>query len=199
MSTILNLKTAVARQLGKVNALVNTPKRDGAIGEAILQYTDEKDWKWNQSTKEMSNGDTLPTDLSEAFDPLAYYYSGGRICDVDYIDAAYFDGRSDPVFTFSGGKLKTNVTVPITIIYHMQSQIVALDGSDNSTVLNIPNITSVTKLAVALYWLSAERDEYNFERFTKEYNKSLETDKSYDRRSKRYLKPTKINQHLIFR
>lgn len=191
MSTVLDFKTAVARQLGKSNAAVDVPKRDGALGEAILQYTDEYPWSWNETSVAKSNLGTVPTDFNSRFDPKAYYAdTATSIVDVAYVPYAYFATRSDAVFSVNAGSVYTNVTVPITILYQKKAQTIATNGSDNATTLTIPNITTITKLAIALYWLAAERDETNYDRFMRTYDQRLLPDDIMDDRKKdRYTQP----------
>lgn len=191
MATVLDFKTAVARQLGKGNALVDVPKRDGAILEAILQYTDDHRWSWNEASASKSNLGTVPTDFNASFDPLGYYYpSPTDRQDVKYVPYADYPMYSDPVFSMNGGIVYTNLAVPFTMLYQKKAYAVATDGSDNSTVLAIPNITTPVKLAIALYWLAAERDRDEFEDFMKIYNRErLPHDVSLDNRKARYARP----------
>jgi hypothetical protein len=173
MPTKLDLKTSVARQLGKTNASTPTPKRDLSINDALMQYTNERAWVWNQATTSLSDGGTLPNNFSSDSNPIAYYYDSGRKVDVQQVANADLANFTNPVFSVDSGTFETNVTVPVSIIYQMTPASLASTGSDDASVLPMKDISTVSKLAVALYWLAAERDEDNFDRFMRIYDTRL--------------------------
>lgn len=173
MPTKADLKASVARQLGKTNAATPVPKRDLSIQDALMQYVGERAWTWNEATVSLSDGDALPADFSDDYDPKGHYYEGTRKVPLRLVADADLASWLSPAFSVDSGTFQTNATVAVTLKYQMAAPTIDAAGADDADVLPMSDITTVSRLAVALYWLAAERDDENFDRFTVLYNRDL--------------------------
>jgi len=80
MSTLLDLKTIVATQLGADNASTSVSKRDKIINIARREYYSLRAWTFLRKSAAVTitaQVGSLPTDYNDKFEPLAVYtYSG---------------------------------------------------------------------------------------------------------------------------
>lgn len=183
--TLLDIKKFVASQTGKTDWSVADSKRDTIINQARREFYSVKKWRFLKKTATLtfsSGSASFPTDYNPTFDiGQIYSYVGEdkqNYTQVELEDLASYaqDSSSDFVFALDieNSAIKSNQqsTTPSLTYFHLPSD-KATDGSDDSDVEPTTDITCICLLATAMWWLSKERDEDNYNRFYVRYQEAL--------------------------
>lgn len=183
MSTTLNIKEEVALQLGKTNGAVADTKRDTAIIRARRKFYKEIPWSFlkNVATVTFSSGvATIPTDMDTTFDVQVYSYTGELKTEYKHVDVEDVDSYTSdyPVFAIDieGGQLKTNLDGTVDITYQKE-----VSDTLSDVFVEPCDISAIVNLAIALFWLSSERNDDMYKLFMESYNKELQRLVTLDR------------------
>lgn len=174
MATTLDVKKRVAAQLGKTDYATPNTVRDTAIVEAREEFYGAHDWLFLVKTVSTK---TLASDFKKVKE--VYSYSGllkrsyklVNLEDVSSYDTSCYVYAVD----FENGVIVTNQSETPEVTYHSIPSDTLDDNFEEPT-----NITPLVLLSVANYWLAAERDEANYDRFHKRYLQKLAAAVSID-------------------
>lgn len=180
MSTILDIKKYVASQTGKTDWSTADNKRDTIINAARREFYSCKKWSFLKKTASLTftaNEASFPTNFNPSFDPgQLYSYSGTTKTLLSYVEledfAQYSAGDNKYAFDFENSKIKCTES-SATITYFQLPEDKAVDGSDDSDVEPAPDITCISLLATAMWWLAKQRDEDNYKTFYTRYENLL--------------------------
>ena len=183
-STYAILKHKTANRVGKTdNATANTI-RDNCIVDAVTQICTDNRFSWTLAKDTLSvvaGAANLPTDYNPSFGLVfAVHQVTGTANDREYtrVDIRDIDNYSSSDYVYyitydtSSGVyvFNSNQTTDTVVIYY---HFLPTELSSDSDVSIVPDDMAVVYLAVALWWLAKERDESNYDRFYKEYEKRL--------------------------
>lgn len=180
MSTLLDIKTDVAQQLGQTNPTTAVTLRDVAINSARRTYYSEQQYSFLEKAADItitSQVGTLPTDMNIKFPfKKVYTYINSiyyEFSPVGWEELASYD-TSAYVYAIDSGnrQIKINQTTIATIstLYTYLPADKALDTSDNADPEPAPDITPIVYLAVARYWLASERATGKYQLFKDLYD-----------------------------
>ncbi len=185
MATLLDIKKFVASQTGKTDWSVADTKRDTIINQARREFYSTKKWKFLKKTATLtfsSGSASFPSDYNPSFDVgQIYSYTGTEkqpYTQVDLEDLTSYpaDSTSDFVFALDieNSAIKSNQqsATPTLTYYHLPAD-KATDASDDSDVEPSTDITCISLLATAMWWLAKERDADNYNRFYVRYQEAL--------------------------
>lgn len=183
--TILDIKKFVASQTGKTDWSVADSKRDTIINQARREFYSTKKWSFLKKKVDLtfSSGDAnFPTDYNPTFDiGQIYSYVGNdkqTYSQVELEDLGKYasDSASDFVFALDleNSVIKSNQqsATPSLTYFHLPAD-KATDGSDDADTEPTTDITCICLLSTAMWWLSKERDEDNYNRFYVRYQEAL--------------------------
>jgi hypothetical protein len=184
MSTYLDVKEAVAENLGKTDGSVYNTKREGAIKRARRKFYSEKPWsflrKLGVTLTFTNNVASLPTDYNPTFIPLSVYsYSGNVKYDyrqVDWSNLAAFN-NADWVYALNRADNTIKISQPDTTLLfdyiYLPADKTAIDGSQDNDVEPAPDTTAIELLATAYYYLSSRQSKSSYAQFMDAYNMEL--------------------------
>lgn len=189
--TLAQFKARLGGQLGKRDTTVPNTIRDLKAQEALDEYIGEHPWSWNYRRVTLmltSYSVSFPTDFNADWEPYAYLSDGtpGYMCEVEELPTK---PAGSSRFWFAIDKenslIKSNYAAQtFTFKYQKNPVQYATDSSQDATALPIPNLKTPLALGVAKYWLAAERDEAEYDRFYfKVYGPLIRRDIAMDRRN----------------
>lgn len=182
--TYLNLKEFVANQLGQDDASTPNSKREKIINQARREYYSHRRWSFLFTSTTLSFTSqvaSLPSDYNYKFAPLdVYSYSGTvktQYTKVEWADVGYY-GSDQYVYAIdrNAGQIKINQTAVSTLSFdYTMLPADRPTGSTSEDAQNekAPDITPIGLLAVAKYWLSAERATGKYQLFQDQYKAAL--------------------------
>lgn len=187
MPTFLDIKSAVANNLGRIDQATYDSKREGSINRARRKYYQEVGWNFLKKTVTLtftSKLAPLPTDYSTKFDPVRVYDYSDNVehtyvkVDLDRVNN-YLEFDYVYAIDRENGKIVTNQDVAtLKMIYiYLPLDITVTDSSKDNTVDPAPDTTAIEHLATALYFLGARQAAGKYQMFKDEYDKQLELDK----------------------
>ena len=211
MSTLLDLKTIVATQLGADNASTSVSKRDKIINIARREYYSLRAWTFLRKSAAVTitaQVGSLPTDYNDKFEPLAVYtYSGTTKYAyqlVDWDDLPYYP-TSEYAFAVDkfNNQIKINQTTvgAVTLDYTYLPADHPIDVTEDSVSEPAPDITPIGLLAIAKWWLSSERATGKYQLFKDEYEKAVGQAVMIDNRSKglKAINPQRVRLNTGYR
>lgn len=176
MSTTADIQLDVSLQLGKPDGSVSNTKRDQAILRAKRKFYREFPWSFLKKTASLtfaSNVADFPSDYDTDFEPRIYSYSGTLKTEYHLVALEDVDSYTTdkPVFAIdiNNSQFVTNLDGTVDIVY----QIAVPQTTVTTYVEPTPDITPIVYLAIAYYWLAAERNTENFDRFNALYKEEL--------------------------
>jgi|SRR6185369_2462380 len=179
MSTYLQLKTKTANVLGRNDGGTANAIRDNIINSVIQdEIANSFPYSWNRKTNASisidSNGQS---DLPSDYNPTHKLYDVREVASGTANDVIYreqprelFDSLSIATggyfidYNTNTNVYRINTSVPsktLQIIYYYIPATLTADAD----ICVVPNADAVVYLAAASFWLSAERDETNHDRF----------------------------------
>lgn len=196
--TLLDIKKGVSSQLGKTDYLITNLVRDLAINRARSEFYAYTDWSFRRKTTKLvftlsavndyTNGlgiVTLPVLCSPYDDPLTIweYPVLGQIpikyveSNISEIGQYTLNDATTKVYAVDNelSQIVANQTTSTPFITYLQMPADrALDGSEDSLPepCSLSGLNAIILLAIAEYWLAAERDEDEYERFYKRYTRA---------------------------
>lgn len=184
-TTLLDIKKYVAAQTGKTDWSTANTRRDTIINLARREYYSAKKWKFLKKTATLtfSSGEAdFPSDYNPNFD-IGEIYSYTDNDKTEYeqetlenLDKHVDDSSDDYVFAidFENSKIKSNQqsATPTISYFHIPAD-KETDGSDDTDTEPTTDIVPIGLLATAMWWLSKERDEDNYNRFFARYQEAL--------------------------
>lgn len=183
MPTLLDIKIDVAQQLGKTNSTTPVPLRDIAINSSRRTYYAEQPWSFTEKPADISLTSqlgSLPTDMLTKFPfKKVYTYIDDVLYEFSEVGWDELASYSSAAYVYAINKdtkqIKINQTDVATVstIYNYLPADKALDTSDNTDVEPAPDITPIVYLAIARYWLSAERATGKFQMYKDLYDAAL--------------------------
>jgi hypothetical protein len=190
MSTYLDVKEAVAENLGKTDGATPDTKREGAINRARRKYYSEGRWGFLTRTATLTftaQVASLPTDFNGKFSPVCVYkYSGNvkyEFLKVPYADiGSYLTDQYAYAVDEYNGTIKINqsdATLTIDYVY-LPADKTATDGSQDADIEPAPDITAITLLATAYFYLSSRQSKGSYEQFKQAYDLQLQEDQRSD-------------------
>lgn len=172
MSTYLDVKTEVATQLGKKDYDTPDMIRDTAIKRARRKFYKEYPWSFNNKVDDITfvlGEAPFPTDIEETFIPKVYGYDGTLKTPYKLVDIADVDGyvASYPVFAldYNNKKILSNLSSTVKIDYQIKPN----ESPTDIFVELTDDISAITALAIAYYWLAKERNDDMFKLFSQSY------------------------------
>lgn len=206
--TVLQLKTSVATQLGKTDYATPNVVRDSSINDSRREIYASNKWgflkkrvtiTWVQDAN--TNGTySWPTtytpeyDLGRMYDPAPGSSATAPVqnkyvqVELEDIPRYAINSTSDYVFAVDYENQKfvsnQNNTATVQFVYFAFPRDWALDGTDDAQSEIAPPLvyTAIRLLAIAQYWLAAERDEENYDRFFRRATAALSLAQSLDAR-----------------
>lgn len=207
MATLLMVKNYVARQRNNSDGATPDATRDGLINEAFKEVYSSRRWSWLKKKATLtvsSNEATLPVDFNKLYEPIEIWAeSNGKIefTQVELSDLANFDTDSN-VYALDTENSKIVFKTLLTSVYmNYTSEFTdyALDGSDDSDTLLIPNYDAVKYLALSMYWMSQERATGKQQLYFDNYQRALNDLRKKDRViGAKYIKHPLRNKALGF-
>lgn len=208
MSTWLDLKEAVAENLGKTDGATYNTKREGAILRARRKYYSERQWDFLKKVGVVLTFTTqvapLPTDFNGNFNPVRVYKYVGNL-KYDYRRVEWDDltsyGSLDYVYAVDNvnNLVKISQNDPTLLIdyTYLPVDITATDGTSDSTVEPAPDITAISLLGTAYFFMSSRQSKASYQVFLDGYKEQLQLDEKKDagNQTPRFFRPltTTIN------
>jgi hypothetical protein len=176
MSTTLDIQLDVATQLGKADGNVANSRRDQAIIKAKRKFYKEYPWsclKKSASLTFASGVLDFPADYDPQFEPKIYTYTSNYKTEYKLVALEDVDSYTSAVPVFSidqaNSHFVTNVDATVEITY----QIAVPETTVTAYVEPATDITAIVNLAIAIWWLSTERNTENYDRFMTIYKEEL--------------------------
>ena len=207
MPTYLNLKEAVAENLGKTDGSTYNTKREGAINRARRKYYSERQWSFTTKvgatltfTAQVAS---LPSDFNDKFNPISIYtYVGNQKYNyrlVEWSDLTAY-GSLDYVYAldpFNGTVKISQSTSTLSLDYtYLPLDKTATDGSQDADVEPAPDITAISLLATAYYFMSSRQSKGTYQQFLDGYKEQKRDDEMSDSSStpvRFFNKPRMLN------
>lgn len=180
MASLLDIKKAVATNLGQTDYSTTNTIRDIKINDARREFYTAKKWSFlkKNTTLTFSAGvASFPTNYNPDFDlGQIYSYSGTDKTVYTQVELEDLDSYATDSGEFvyaidrENSQFKSNQqsTSPQIAYYQLPADKLT-DGSEDSDEEPAGDITPIILLATAMLWLSDERDEDNYDRFFKRY------------------------------
>lgn len=182
--TWLNLKEYVATQLGQDDASTPNSKREKIINQARREFYSNRRWSFLFTTTTLSFTSqvaNLPSDYNYKFTPIDIYSYSGTVktqyAKVEWADVTYY-GSDQYVYAIdrSSGQVKINQSAVTSL--NLDYTMIPADRPTGSTSEDAqsekaPDITPIGLLAIAKYWLSAERATGKYQLFYDQYRAAL--------------------------
>jgi hypothetical protein len=193
MSTItwLQVKEAVANNLGKIDGATFNQKREDSINRARRKYYSEKQWsflrKVGTTLTFTAQVAPLPSDFNLKFNPFAVYEYDGDVkyeyvkvewADIDSYSTAEYVYAIDPV-NFDIKISQTSATCLIDYTY-LPVDYTSTTGTQDTSVEPAPHTTAIELLGTAYYFMASRQSAGKYEQFLDGYRNQLQEDKQAD-------------------
>lgn len=194
MATYLDIKEAVAENLGKTDGATPNTKREGAIKRARRKYYGARQWtfcrKVGTAISFTAGVANLPADYNNRFKPLSLYRYDG---DIKYtytpVEWADVDSYDDATYVYAvdlqNGDIKVSSTYASLLIDYtfLPADKTAVDGSQDADVEPAPDTTAIELLATAYFFMSSRQSKGSYQQFLDGYKDQLRQDEQADAKS----------------
>jgi hypothetical protein len=211
MATLLDVKNYVAWQRNNTDGATPDSTRDGLINEAFKEVYNARRWTWLKKKATLtisSNEASMPVDYNKLYEPIEIWNydstdttAKNAFTQVDISDlSSYASDANVYAIDHENSKILFK-TLETSVFMNYTSQFTdyALDGTQDSSVLLIPNYDAVKYLALSMYWMSQERATGKQQLYFDNYQRALSQLKKQDRVvGVRYIRHPLRNKALGF-
>lgn len=193
MAILLDVKNYVARQRNNSDGATPDATRDGLINEAFKEVYNARRWTWleKKATLTITSGEAnLPADFNKLYDPIKIWSYDAqdttskidfKQVSIDDLNSYTSDGNIFALDTENGKLLFKTLETTVFMLYTSEFTDYAMDGSNDSDTLLIPNYDAVKYLALSMYWMSQERATGKQQLYFDNYQRALNDLKKQDR------------------
>lgn len=183
-TTWLQVKEAVANNLGRTDGATYSVKREDAINRARRKFYSERQWRFLKRTAGTltftAQVASLPTDFNLSFSPICIYKYVSNVKyeyrQVNWDDLVAYS-TLDYVYAIDPYNKtvkisQTDASLSIDYTYLPTDQ-TATDGTDDTDVEPAPDTTAIELLATAYFFMSSRQSKSSYQQFLDGYREEL--------------------------